>query len=69
MSKEKVLYRETYRSGAYIKHGLTPVCRHQKEGFDLESARLLSAGTIERAGEKLEFHDIRVYFKERSNGL
>lgn len=62
----KILYKEKYkRNRLKIRDGLTPICRHQKDGFDVDSAYVLQAGVIEERGERKEFQDIRVFFKER----
>ena len=62
----KLIYKESYKTpGLQIKHGLTPVCRHQAEGFDVSSANVLQSGIIEIDGERFEFQDVRIFFRER----
>lgn len=65
--KLKMLVKKTYKSGAALAHGRTPVCRHQAEGFDVDGAWLLAAGRLLVDGQEREYHDIRVFFKERND--
>jgi hypothetical protein len=62
---EKIKYKETFKKDAgFLKHGMTPVLRHQAAGFSCKQARLMAAGICELGGEQYEFQDIRVYLKE-----
>jgi hypothetical protein len=66
MSRERVLYRETYRKGAVrLNAASLPVLRHQSTDgrtFKAVACELLAAGQVERAdGQTVEYQDLRVY--------
>lgn len=60
MAKEKIIYAETYKF-CLINRDKLPVLPHLAEGFHIDGAKLMKAGTMELNGEKLEFQDIRFY--------
>lgn len=64
--REKVTVLARFRKNAgWINPWSKPICRHQAEGFDVDSAKLIATGSVLRDGSPLEFHDVRIYFKER----
>jgi hypothetical protein len=62
VSKERILYAETYRKGeANIRKDLLPDrLSYFAEGSKLVSMEIRKAGRIEIDGAELEFQDIRV---------
>jgi hypothetical protein len=61
MKREKILFKQTYKKGTTVKREALPITRHTHTYQPVEM-HLLTAGIIDRGGEKLEFQDIRLYF-------
>lgn len=65
MSRERQLYRETYRKGAVrLRAECLPVLKHEAENgrvFKAVECEVLAAGQVQRGDQVLEYQDIRVY--------
>lgn len=66
MSKrERTILRQTYVKGTLLRQDVLPKCPHVLKPFKVIECHLLAAGIVERAGERLEFQEIRIYLREQ----
>ena len=65
MSRERTLYRETYRKGAVrLNSDSLPILQRKAERgglFRAVDCELLAAGAVVRDGKEVEYQDLRVY--------
>jgi len=62
---EKQTYVESYKTGsAKLREDKLPTCIHVNSGFEIMEAHVLKSGVVERDGKRLEFQEMRIYFKE-----
>ena len=63
--KEKMVYQEGYKKPyPGIAPEFLPKCSHVHASYECFEARIMKAGVVERGGDKFEFQDVRLYFKE-----
>jgi hypothetical protein len=63
--REKTLLRETYRKGTQVNKDQLPTTRHTLV-YQPREMHLLAAGVVQRGDERLEYHDVRLYFPHTS---
>jgi hypothetical protein len=66
--RERVLYHMKYRKGTgKMAADLVQECHlaHVNPKFQIQSIELQGDGMIERDGEQLVFHDLRIFLKEK----
>lgn len=62
--RERLIYRETYKKGVAIRPECLPTTRHcVSKSLQPIEAHMLAAGAVMRGAERLEYHDMRLYFK------
>ena len=67
MIREKLIYRETYKKGAYeVRKDCLPVTKHTNL-YQPRRMVIQAAGVVEIAGEQFEFQDVRLYFPHESS--
>lgn len=67
--KEKITYQEKYKKPyIQIDQNYLPKCTHIYNGYECIDGIIRSQGVIERNGERLEFQDVRLYFKPIKDG-
>jgi hypothetical protein len=65
MSRERTIYRETYRKGSMkFREEALPILQHKAEdggSFRATGCELLAAGAVMIDGRHVEYQDLRVY--------
>jgi hypothetical protein len=67
MSRERTIYRETYRKGAVkLNADVLPILQHKtKDGgsFRATACEVIAAGMVLVEGKEVEYQDLRVYIE------
>jgi hypothetical protein len=67
MSRDRTIYRETYRKGAVkLNQDVLPILQHKtQEGgsFRATACEVIAAGMVLIEGKEVEYQDLRVYFE------